>query len=227
MHEGKYARVDRLYTNPLGSDSDVGGFRLEGRAAVSFPLGRLRMESVTDDVDGKDGNFVFWCPQEFPDRVEISWDFWPIREPGLCILFFAGAGRDGKDLFSDGMEPRDGRYELYHSGDLNAYHVSYFRRKNDKRLHTCNLRKSRGFHLVAQGADPIPPAATAEPPYRMTLICYEGEVEFRVDDLPVLQWTDDGTIGGSRHAGGRIGFRQMAPLIAEYANLEVHTLRRA
>ena len=37
-------------------------------------------------------------------------------------------------------------------------------------------------------------------------------------------WHDDSVIGGPPLAGGRIGLRQMAPLIAEYGNLEVRKL---
>ncbi|GAB3751036.1 hypothetical protein GCM10028864_26670 [Microlunatus parietis] len=48
-----------------------------------------------------------------------------------------------------------------------------------------------------------------------------GRIEFSIDGLVSLRWTDDGTVGGPPLTGGKIGFRQMAPLIAEYANLEV------
>jgi hypothetical protein len=49
-------------------------------------------------------------------------------------------------------------------------HASYFRRKNvelERTFHTCNLRKSAGFHLVAQGGDPIPLVINAIEPYRI------------------------------------------------------------
>lgn len=51
-------------------------------------------------------------------------------EPGLCIL-------------------------QYHHGDLDAYNVSYYRRRanSERAFHLCNLRKSHRFRLVAQGAD--------------------------------------------------------------------------
>ena len=47
-----------------------------------------------------------------------------------------------------------------------------------------------------------------------------------VNDLPVLRWVDDGESYGPLLAGGKIGFRQMAPLIAEYANLQIHTVEK-
>lgn len=40
--------------------------------------------------------------------------------------------------------------------------------------------------------------------------------------LALCDWTDDGSTDGPVLGGGRIGFRQMTPMIAEYANLRVH-----
>jgi hypothetical protein len=38
----------------------------------------------------------------------------------------------------------------------------------------------------------------------------------------IFTWEDDGATYGPRLQAGKIGFRQMAPLIAEYANLKVY-----
>lgn len=216
--------LDLIYENPLNSEEDVKGFRLEGEAALSFPMGRLRMENKLDESEGQKSNFVLWCPETFPSDVYITWKFWPIREPGLCILFFAATGKNGEDLFDERLNKRTGIYDQYHHGDIHAYHVSYFRRKweDERQFHTCNLRKSYGFHLVAQGADPLPPVGDAKGPYRMSLLKLGGEITFSINELPVFQWTDDGETYGPVLGGGKMGFRQMAPLIAEYANLKVY-----
>lgn len=215
-----------IYDNPLASESDVAGFRLEGDAAVTFPQGRMRMESCRDPEEGQAANFVYWCPEDFPESVAVSWDFWPVREPGLCILFFAARGRNGEELFSPDLEPRTGEYQQYHSGDIDALHISYFRHRFEKEraFRTCNLRKSCGFHMVAQGADPLPPVPDAMPPYHIRLVKAGPRVLFSINDLTVLDWTDDGEEYGPVLGGGKIGFRQMAPLIAEYASLQVHTV---
>jgi hypothetical protein len=207
------------YHNPLRSPGDIDGFRLEGDGAVSFPQGRLRLESVRRAEDGQDANVVLWCPADFGPDVRVEWDFWPVREPGLCILFFHARGRGGGDLFD--LAPRTGRYEQYHHGDLDAYHVSYFRRRwpAERTLHTCNLRKSYGFHLVAQGPDPLPAVLDCHGPYRMRLTVHRGEIAFEIADLPSFRWRDDEPL-----AGGKIGFRQMAPMIGEYADLRVTEL---
>lgn len=214
-----------LYENPLATAEDIAGFRLEGKAVTSFPLGRLRLENLLDPGLGQESNFVLWCPETFPADVRISWDFWPVREPGLCMLFFAARGRHGEDLFDPALATRGGGYDQYHHGDIDAYHVSYFRRRgypaDEQAMHLTNLRKSHGFHLVAQGADPIPPVVHARPPYRIVMTACGGALEFAVAGITCLRWTDSGRVAGPPLAGGKIGFRQMAPLIAEYANLRV------
>ena len=213
-----------LYENPLVSEKDIADWRLEGSAKISFPDGRMRMENVIDPAEGQKSNFVHWCPVEFPENIIVSWDFYPLHEPGLCILFFAAKGRGGENIFDPSLRERVGPYEQYYDGDINAYHISYFRRwdPRERGFQTCNLRKSHGFHLVAQGADPLPGVEDSIAPYRIQLAKLGGEISFAVNDLEVLYWVDDGGETGPIHGGGNIGFRQMAPLVAEYANLTVH-----
>jgi hypothetical protein len=215
--------MEVLYANRLSSPQNLAGFRMEGDGAMSFPQGRLRLESLRPPSDGQAANLVLWCPEDFPQDIRIEWDFWPVREPGLAIMFFHARGRNGEDLFDPALAPRNGPYDQYHHGDLDAYHVSYFRRMwpSERALHTCNLRKSHGFHLVAQGADPLPAVLDADGPYAIRIDVKGGAVAFSINDLVSFRWEDDGSIGGPALAGGKVGFRQMAPLIGEYANLRV------
>lgn len=219
--EGFFTKQKLIYENPLSRPEDVADFRLEGRAEVSFPAGRLRLQNVLDESLGQKANFVYWCDRDFPCNLCVRWDFWPVKEPGLCILFFAAKGRNGEDLFSPSLKPRTGEYEMYHHGDINAYHISYFRRKyqEERSFHTCNLRKSYGFTLAATGADPIPSVCDARPPYHMEIVKLHDEITFSVNGLPVLHWADRDA--GPALGGGKIGFRQMAPLSAEYSALQV------
>ncbi len=218
---------ERLYANPLACADDVRDFVMEGDGAVGFPLGRMRLESKREPKEGQAANIVYWCKETFPDEIVIRFRFWPIRQPGLCILFFSAAGRGGKDLFDRTLRPRDGVYDKYHSGDINAYHISYFRRSyaSERRFQTCNLRKSHGFHLAGQGADPLPSIADCDPPYRMQVVKSGPHIRFSIDDLLLFHYIDDGESYGPVLGGGKIGFRQMAPMIAEYDNLEVYRLR--
>jgi len=215
-----------IYENPFRSPQDIAGFRLEGQAVLSFPEGRLRLENALDPSLGQASNFVLWCPEEFPDHACFSWDFWPIREPGLCIFFFAAKGRLGEDIFSPSLPERQGIYGQYHHGGINALHLSYFRRKAvvERSFNTCNLRKSYGFHMVAQGADPIPTVADAIPPYCITIWKRGASVIVAVNDLAILSWNDDGESHGPMLTSGRVGFRQMAPLMGEYANFCVRPI---
>jgi hypothetical protein len=137
-------------------------------------------------------------------------------------------GRGGEDLFAPTLAPRTGEYKQYHHGDINCYHVGRFRRVSDegRAFQTCHLRKSYGFHLVAEGADPIPPAKYAVPPYHIQALKCGPDVRLAINDLPILEYHDDGHTYGPLLDGGKVGFRQMAPMIACYANLKVYALER-
>lgn len=212
-----------IYSNPLGAKEDLAGFWMEGDGVSTFPAGRLRLENQRDPEEGQASNFVFWCPEEFPAELAVSWEFLPLREPGLAILFLAARGEGDRDLFDPALPTRTGIYDQYHHGHMNALHLSYFRRRwpEERQFHTCNLRKSYGFHQVAQGADPLPGVEDAVGPYRMLIVKQGSSCSFWINDLPVLSWQDDGIAYGPVLGGGKIGFRQMAPLVAEYANMRV------
>jgi hypothetical protein len=225
MNYKKFEAGECLYRNSLSSKIELDNWRLEGKAEIRFENNRLHLENELDpEVYGDNAHWVFWCPEDFPDRVIVQWEFYPIREPGLCMIFFAASGRKGEDLFDEQLATRNGRYPEYHSGEINTLHLSYFRHKHadERAFRTCNLRKSHGFHLVAAGADPLPPVEDAISPYHMKLIKYEGVVQFSINDLPILEWEDDGETFGPIFSGGKIGFRQMAPMKAAYSNLTVH-----
>jgi hypothetical protein len=215
-----------IYENPLARQEDIKDFILEGSAITSFSNGRLRLENEKSAAEGQKANYVLWCPEEFPSNVLIEWNFWPVREPGLCILFFSAKGRNGEDIFSEGLTERTGEYPLYHHGDINAFHVSYFRRKetDERAFHTCNLRKSYGFHLVSQGADPIPNVEDANGPYNIAILKRENMIKFYINELEIFCFEDNGNTYGPLLEGGKIGFRQLAPFIGEYADLKVYEL---
>lgn len=223
---GKLSNEVLLYNNPLENVENIRDFIIEGKAEVSFHHGAMRLENAMEAELGQKANYVLWCDKVFPSNIKIEWEFRPLTDVGLCIMFFAAVGKDGRDLFDPSLTPRTGEYPLYHSGDINAFHVSYFRRKeaDERAFHTCNLRKSYGFHLVAQGADPIPGSEDAKDFYKITLTKWENEVTFAVNGLSVFTYVDDGTTFGQLLGGGRIGFRQLAPLVAEYKNLKVYEL---
>lgn len=225
---------DLLYENPLAGEQDVKNFVMEGDAAASFPNGRLRLENNLDPSLGQASNYVFWCDKKFPDSIAIEWEFQPLSDDGLAIMFFSADGQGGKDLFDPSLEKRDGQYKKYHSGDINAFHVSYYRHstEDESGFRVCNLRKSAGFNMVAQGADPLPPVSAVRSPYKITVIKDKEIVRFTITDpktgieLTPFEYVDDGKTYGDFLTGGYIGFRQKAPLIGEYANLKVYSVER-
>ena len=213
-----------LYRNALAGPADVAAWVAEGPLRLGSHADALELSGALDDAEcGDHAHWTFWCPEEFPDRIRISWEFLPLAEPGLAMLFFAASGHGGLDLFSPELAPRTGYYPQYHSGDIDTLHVSYFRHKyrSERAFRTCNLRKSAGFDLVAQGADPLPPAEDAADFYRLETVKDGSRVAFAINGLQLFTWDDpsDKVLGG-----GRIGFRQMAPLRAAYRNLVVEEL---
>jgi hypothetical protein len=215
------------YRNPLAAPSDLEGWVAEGPVGIEHRDGGLVLLSTADEAAldaagrGDHAHFTFWCPDVFPADVEIAWDFRPLAGEGLAMLFFAATGARGEDLFDPSLAPRTGYYPQYHSGDVATLHVSYLRRKwpTERRFRTCNLRKSPGFRLVAQGADPLPGPGDADGHYRVRVTKRGHEVAFAIDDLTLFTFHDPEPLGG-----GRIGFRQMSPLVAHYRNLEVTPL---
>lgn len=217
---------DLLYENPLAKPEDVADFVAEGSPVISFPMGAMRLENGMSADQGQAANYLFWCPEIFPPDFVATWQFKPIREPGLAMFWMSAAGRNGEDLFDPSLAKREGNYRQYHSGDINGYHVSYFRRKqeDERQFHTCNMRKSHGFHLVCQGADPIPDVSDVEAFYKIQVVKCRGRIVFSINDLVTFDWQDDGETYGPVLGDGRIGFRQMAPLIAEYKDLKIHAV---
>lgn len=224
-----FIKQNLLYENPLAKPADIETFRAEGHPAITFPRGRMRLENARepDDSTHEPGAFLFWCPVEFPDNISVTWDFRPLTDAGLAMFWISATGREGEDLFDAALARRNGTYGQYHHGDINALHVSYFRR-NPKEMgfRTCNLRKSHGFHLVCQAGDPIPDVKYAQPSYRVEVVKYGPHVRFSMDGIPLFHWVDDGQNYGAVLGGGKIGFRQMPGLIGEYSNLQVHSVEK-
>ena len=220
-------RGNLIYENALSCAGDLREFTLEGKALASFPHSRLQLENAESAQLGQKANYVLWCKKAFPEDMLLEIDFRPLREPGLAMLFFSASGRDGRDLFDPSLSPRTGEYVQYHHGDINAFHLSFFRRKekDERSFHTCNLRKSYGFHLVAQGADPIPDADDADGLYTLALLKQGRDIRFAINGLEVLYFHDDGVQYGPLLQGGCIGLRQLAPMVGEYANLRVYDLK--
>ncbi|MDO5736952.1 MAG: DUF1961 family protein [Propionibacteriaceae bacterium] len=209
------------YRNPLRTLTDLDGWVAEGpHSAEATPQG-LVFSSGGDDT----AHWVLWCPEVFGDRIRITWEFSPRSEPGLAMLFLGASSVAGGSIFDEGLRNRAGVYAHYHSSDIRTLHASYFRRRfpDERAFHLANLRKSPGAHLVAQGADPLPSVEDSEGFYRVEVVQDADNVSMSINGLLLFSWYDDGSTG-PRVGSGRIGFRQMSPLVACYRNLEVADL---
>ncbi|KAH7085211.1 hypothetical protein BKA63DRAFT_499199 [Paraphoma chrysanthemicola] len=212
-----------LYRNTFNSSEAIAGWVAEGPLNATVSNNTLELRGA----GGPDDYFVYWLPEVFPDRIRIKWEFTPIQEPGLAMFFFGAASVAGGSIFDEGLKPRNGSYAQYHSSDIRTLHASYFRRRwpEERAFHLANLRKSPGFNLVAQGADPLPPVADAKGAYyKVEVVKDKREVKFSVNGLLLFSFDDTKTETGPVIREGRIAFRQMQPLIARYRNLEVWSL---
>jgi hypothetical protein len=157
----------------------------------------------------------------------VSWRFRAVRDPGLCIFLFGAMGLiDGRHVspFDPRIAPRQGVYSQYHDSDLQYLSVSYFRRRwpSERSFHVAHLRYAPGFELLATGPDPLPCVSPDNPMHTIKLLKKGRNVSFYIEDLKIFDWT----AANDRPMPGRgfIGFRQMAPLKAQYAELQVRAL---
>ena len=60
--------------------------------------------------------------------------------------------------------------------------------------------------------------------YTCALTKKGNKIEFFINELKIFKFEDDGKQYGPLLGGGKIGFRQMAPLIAEYSDLKVYEI---
>ena len=69
-----------LYENPLAGTADLQGFKLEGQAALTFPLGRLRV------VRPRAGWGIHWVPANGPPNGGVRQSGSPYRSGGLNAI---------------------------------------------------------------------------------------------------------------------------------------------
>lgn len=209
-----------LYETSLATPADAGDWILEGPGVITHRDGWLTMKSQRPD--GPQGHLVYWCPKVFPDRFVAEWEFELLEPKGLCIVFFAARGHDGKDLFDPALPRRSGIFTEYTEGALDAYHISYFANTPAVPRAVANLRKNAGFFCLSNG----PVGVTSGRPgtiHRAVLVKDGAHLRMSVDGRTIIDYTDDGQRAGPVLTDGRIGLRQMQWTHARYRNFRVHT----
>jgi hypothetical protein len=214
-------RGELLYSSDLDSPESVAGWVAEGPLAVRFENGAMRMRSI-DFAE----HTVFWCPTDFPESLIAEWEFEPLSQHGLAILFFAARGEQGEDLFDPALPKRDGRFAHYIRGAITSYHVSYFANVENYQMGRIdsNLRKNNKFYRVGGGPVAIPPGTQGW--QQMRLIKDGNRIQLFANGKICVDWTDDEPERyGPPHGGGKIGFRQMTQTIGQYRNFRVWKLK--
>ncbi len=194
---------------------------LEGPGILTQENGRLRMQEPEPGTEGAN-HIVLWHKQTFPKDFIAEWEFTPNEVSGLCIVFFCAAGRDGADLFDPSLAKRDGTFNLYHSGDINCYHISYFR-NTCSRSPNCALRKNFGFYRASAGYDFIPLEAGVTS--KLTLVKRGAHIQLAINGHVSIDWVDDGVTRGPVWGAGKIGLRQMMTTDAWYDNFRVWAVK--
>lgn len=212
-----------IYQNNLAQPDDIEIWRMEGPGVTEFRDGWMEMYSPE-----KEYHHVFWGPKEFPDRFIAEWEAQNLNtDDGLCILFFAAKGMDGRDLFDPSLPKRDGTFSGYTKGEVGAYHISYHA-NNPKRPDRgkAHLRKNNGFNLVQEGAEGISGNSTAV--HQLKLVKDGAHIRFFVDGRKVIDWTDtDSSEPRPHYESGKIGFRQMQWTHFRYRNFRVWEIEDA
>ena len=214
-----------LYETAFDSLEVLDDWSLEGGKSANIENGKLVLEShPSEDPDDRSRNhLVYWLKREVPSDFMLEFSVCPQnRKWGLNIVFFNARGVNGEDIFEPPIQSRDGLFKLYHSGDLNNYHVSYWAGNRG----TANLRKNKGFNLVSEGKDLIA-GAPAEAFQIVRIYKRGGKIRITVDGALSVAYDDDGTtFGPVLMQSGWIGLRQMGhTLRCEYGYLKVFSLQ--
>jgi len=199
---------------------------LEGPGRARTEQGALHLESLKPD---KNGHIVLWNTRKFPENCLIEFDVTPANPTnGLNIIFFAAQGRGGGDIFDLKQPRREGVFRNYHSGDIDAYHISYWacdKVQGGTPRRTANIRKNHGFQLVSCGTDNI--AAAGKGPHIVRLLKYDGRILLETAGKLAAVWIDRGETHGPVLKDGLIGLRQMGHTgRAAYGSLTVYKVSR-
>lgn len=213
-----------VYETSFDDSRVLKDWKLEGGLRMSVVDGNLVLQSTPGSTQSETNanHLVCWLTKEMPADFLLEFSVRPEnRKQGLNIVFFNARGLRGESIFDPALAPRDGLFKLYHSGDLNGYHISYWAAGRG----TANCRKNRGFHLVAEGKDLITDGLAGT---FQTVRIYKrgGKIRCTVDDVLSLAYDDDGTTFGPvwTHRGW-IGLRQMGHTVrCDYGHLKVWPL---
>ena len=211
-----YNKINLFYENKFSNSSDINGWLLEGEAEVLIKDSWLEMYSPDQKA-----HHVFWCPKELPSNFMAEWELQNLNpDAGLCIVFFAAKGVDGKDVMHPSLKKRTGVFRQYTQSDLNNYHISYYA-NNPKKPNRpfAHIRKNKGFVTVQYGEQGIPASSTFV--HKVNLVKKENHITMTIDGREIINWKDDGNKYGPVLQEGKFAFRQMQWSHFRYRNFKV------
>jgi len=218
-----------LYSSIFNNEDAMKDWVVEGPGHLEFQYDQLVMSSkIPNPPDGSTGHFNFWCPEKFPDKIIVEWEFMPLSEMGVCHIFFAAAGGNGEDIFDESLPGRDGHFQQYINDMINNYYIIYF--SNRRLFRTTNfsttwLMKCAKASLLTLGRTAVNPGEKRF--YKMCLIKDGPHIQLLADGKVCLDYTDsDAEKNGPALESGRISFRQMAVTKAAYHGFKVWELRQ-
>lgn len=216
-----------LYTSKMESRESMKGWVLEGPAVIDFADSSMIMRSqIPNPPDGSTGHFNYWCPEDFPSKIIIEWEFKPLSDKGVCHLFFAARGQNREDVFDPSLPERDGHFQQYINGTINNYYFIYF--SNLRMMRTSNVAttwfsKSSKQSVLALGQIGVTPGDKKF--HKIRMIKDGAHMQIILNGKVCLDYTDPGNERwGKVLGGGKISFRQMAVTIAAYRNFNVWKL---
>ena len=178
-----YKKQSVLYQNKFSTPDYIKDWVLEGDAKVFIKNNWLEMYSP----DQK-SHHVFWCPKEIPANFIAEWELQNLNtDAGLCIVFFAAKGINGKDVMHASQKKRTGIFKQYTKGDLNNYHISYYTnnpKKPDRPF--SHIRKNKGFVVVQYGEKGIP--ADSKSIHKVQLVKKENQITMAIDGREIINW---------------------------------------
>ena len=211
-----YNKKNLFYENKFSKSSDINYWLLEGEAEVLIKDSWLEMYSPDQKA-----HHVFWCPKELPSNFMAEWELQNLNpDAGLCIVFFAAKGVDGKDVMHPSLKKRTGVFRQYTQSDLNNYHISYYA-NNPKKPNRpfAHIRKNKGFVTVQYGEQGIPASSTFV--HKVNLVKKENQITMTIDGREIINWKDDENKYGLLLQEGKFAFRQMQWSHFRYRNFKV------
>ncbi|MFW6155756.1 MAG: DUF1961 family protein [Armatimonadota bacterium] len=208
--------VDETFDEPWEEN-----WTLEGPGILTQEDGRLRMQEPEPGAEGAN-HIVLWNNTPHPKDFIAEWDFTPNEVSGLCIVFFSAKGVNGESIFHPSQDERDGTFSGYTRGDINSYHISYFRNTCTRSPNTA-LRKNSGFWRCAAGYDFIPLEAGVTS--TLTLVKRGAHIQLAINGNVSIDWVDDGVTRKGVWGSGHFGLRQMMTTDGWYDNVRIWAVK--